>query len=313
MRRGVSCGRKRRLRIGLVLYGQPRFVDAPLSGISHRWALRRYDYSVFGHMWLPGDGAFSPTSSWTGLGHVSLREDAAELVRRWYPDMELWTEPALDSEAIRRLLDAMPSDPGHHHARDADGIALVSHLYSLHRAIDLVRSSAAAAELDLLVLSRYDLVLWKLPRLEQLPRDRLTTTNQHDRFPDMIVIGSPSHFASFDAWPKLCSGDVTLDVGSPEGIKSASYQMDYPDASPNQVWIPHSLLRSSSIRKELLRELRLIRPKAVGLIKNRVAPCLNRRSLSVVRWSKTVRLLPIRHTKRISRRPDSSISRDGNR
>jgi len=173
------------LKVALVFYGQPRFVDLPYSAFSHKWFLRKVSFEVLGHCWFTPNPSIMETSAWSGLGDtLRFLPDAKARILKSYPGANILFEAPL-------LQDESNSSPEYRN--------LLSHLTSLHRALLLLQEENKLKNYDLVVLSRFDAVILKFPDFSRLTRNKLLLTNEHDRFPDFLVAGSPEKILALDS------------------------------------------------------------------------------------------------------------------
>jgi len=194
---------KKKPRVALVLFGQPRFVELGWSAWSHKFALRRTDYQVFGHVWFDPAIAFYDSAPWSGLGRFAVGSNAIDKLRKQYPNIQLQVDKPRKFD-VNQITQRLPSPaealiPDFERRRD-NLPNTASHCYSIHRALEIANAANDQEVFDFFVLSRYDTFLGWMPNLSRLSKSGLYLSNHHDAFPDMIFIGSPECVNKIDGW-----------------------------------------------------------------------------------------------------------------
>lgn len=264
---------RKKLRVALVLSGQPRFVELGWSSLSHKLALRGADVSVFGHVWFDPKCQFYETAPWSGLGALSMANNSIDLLKKQYPGIRLEVESPRKfdvSEILAKLPE--PSQVGvDDYIRQRENLPnTASHCYSIHQALRLANEENRNKRFDLYVLSRYDSVLGVFPRLSKLVGGSLNLSDHHDSFPDMIFAGTPEAVNAIDGWhffTEKAIDELSL-VG--EGVKWRAFLssgLDIPIAPRHMTSIAirngePKMLRSfvlGLVHYELVRYPRLLR------------------------------------------------------
>lgn len=217
---------RKKLRVALVLSGQPRFVELGWSSFSHKLALRGADVSVFGHVWFDPNCQSYATAPWSGLGALSMADNSIDLLKKQYPGITLEVEsPRIFdvSEIAAKLPDPSQVSVDDYTRQCQNLPNTASHCYSIHRALSLANEENRKKRFDLYVLSRYDSVLGVFPHLSTLVGGSLNLSDHHDSFPDMIFAGTPEAVNAIDGWRFFI--DKVIDEHSlvGEGVKRRAF------------------------------------------------------------------------------------------
>jgi len=243
-------------RIALVFFGQPRFVDNGLAFQSHKWLLRKYLYDVYGHYWYSRNAEYQ-RSSWTRLKTKFLVPDnAPQVIRRSFPEGTfIESQPRIFSptKSFAHLLTNHLTDTGLRTEFERLGSTpesmysnTMSQLFSINQALGLLRTSMK--QYDLIVLSRWDNAVLRLPNLETLIANKLTVSDAHDfGFPDLLFIGSPQLIDAVDAYSAIPGIFETVPSMTAEKIKQAHFLQSYSLADVQRKVIKVSIVRGSAL------------------------------------------------------------------
>ena len=276
--------RRVRRKIALVLFGQPRFIDNGFAIQSHKWHFRKYEFDVYGHYWYSTESKYQ-LSSWTGIKNTDsiVPETAPQTIRRAFPKgtfiespPQIFSPPEpfahllsdyLTSYGLRSEFERLRSDPQSMYSNTT------SQLFSINQALGLVRASAK--DYDLVVLSRWDNLVLRLPNLESVSADKLTISDSHDfGFPDLILIGGPKLIEATDAYPAIPEIFGSVPSMTAEKVKQANFFQRYTLADLERKRLSVSLVRGSGIKwlvKNLIDQL------AIGPKISRLTPSFLRR------------------------------------
>jgi hypothetical protein len=239
-----------KLRVAVVFFGQPRFVSSKLAAFSHRYHLRKYNVSYFGHVWFDKELSQVQTAPWANLGEINLAQNSIEILTKSYPRIIL----SIDKPKIFQSGDLIASL----HLEDDEVVSEIlrkeienipntlSQFYSLHQALELFEKSNK--DFDFLIVSRYDNFIWNLPNLKEISNEVLTISDHHPNFPDLIYISKPQNLSFLNCYPflhQLCMGSREL---SAESIKFRAFEEANIGVELNATSMDVSILRSENFR-----------------------------------------------------------------
>jgi hypothetical protein len=245
-------------KIALVLFGQPRFVGNGFAFQSHKWHLRKHKFDVYGHYWF-STGAKYEVSSWTGLKDKDsfVPDTAPQVIRRAFPEGTFIESPPrifsptesvahlsstyLSDYGLRTEFERLRSNPESMHSNTT------SQLFSINQALGLLRASMK--HYDLVVLSRWDNMVLRLPDLESVSANKLTISDGHSfGFPDLIFIGSPKLIDATDAYLAIPKIFETVPTMSAENVKQAYFFQTYSLADVERRRITVSVVRGLGLK-----------------------------------------------------------------
>ena len=245
-------------KIALVLFGQPRFVSNGFALSSHKWHLRKHNCDVYGHYWYETEAEY-PVSSWTGLKDKNLLvpDSAPQIIRRAFPGGTFIESPPKffsPPESYTHLVSDHLMDPSlrTEFARlrstpESMYSNTTSQLYSINQALSLLRGNTK--HYDLVVLSRWDNLILRLPNLESLSATKLTISDGHDfGFPDLIMIGSPKLIFATDAYPAIPKIFETVPSMSAEKVKQAHFLQAHTLADVQSKKMTVSIVRGFGLK-----------------------------------------------------------------
>lgn len=221
-----------KLKIALVLFGQPRLVQKPDVWLSHKaHILDKYDTDVYMHCWTAAS-AEALSSHVPSPAHAYCPPDAPEILVDRYKPKATAFEPQKSmrfDDATLRLLHSKFKDPCMANVHNYS-----TQLYSIATAARLVDKSVPY---DYVIVARYDMTLLEFPDLTKMPRTFLVD-DQHPRFPDICYIFPPRYLESQESFYRLPAlfqtyhlslGDLhTFWEPSPEAMKHLNYVSLFP-------------------------------------------------------------------------------------
>ncbi len=215
------------IRVALVLYGQPRFVHLPYSFSSHQRILRGLEFQVLGHCWVAPRGEPMEGSTWSSIKPQTFRSNEVETILSRYPGAEILFEPPLKEQGMRRPALTWMPDSGSglidQESMNRNISNLISHMTSLQRALVILKQRHRMTPFDFVVLSRYDAVVLRFPKIANLDHSKLYLSKDHDRFPDFIVAGPVEKVLALDGLALLYESGATSDLLIAENLKRNSF------------------------------------------------------------------------------------------
>lgn len=214
------------LRVALVLFGQPRFVENRAPGWSHRFALRRYRTEIFGHYWFDDSDHVLEAAPWSGLSKLKQNPNTMGILNKRYPGASLANDPPRffeTNQALRAKVLGLGNPSETLNIKLANFPNTASHIFSLSSALAKAREKHLAEPFDFVVVSRFDALILSLPNLAKLQSGSLYLSDEHDRFPDMIMFGSPENIFAIDAWSLIEQNEVGPDELVAEDLKRKAY------------------------------------------------------------------------------------------
>lgn len=186
------------LKVALLLYGQPRFVDnEQVQNDYKKNIIEKYDTTVFCHAWFAPNANYS-YSSWSNLSHHNVPDNAIQIIREVYnPRLLIYDAPmewAFTNE-VQTFVDDKFGTEGHWNKANYSN--LISQLWSMQRIADYVYLHQVyfKTQFDWIVLARYDTILQNFPDLTTLNTDKLYLPDNHRGFPDMIQFFGSKYLA----------------------------------------------------------------------------------------------------------------------
>ncbi len=236
------------MNVALVLYGQPRFVESKVALKSHKKYLLHEEFDSFGHMWTAPKGTSFTASSWSNINDKGFNENAIRLIQRFFPSIAL--EEELTSGFSDRYLSMDFHKTIRFTAANQNLYNAISQMYSIHKALNKVKTSQKKYEL--VILSRFDQVIHELPPLKSIDSEKLNVSDLHPRFPDTLLIGKPELIYATDAFPIIDSILQDLSEIVAEEIKKKAFLKFYNESYIKQIPMKTSLIRSGE-RIEILK------------------------------------------------------------
>jgi hypothetical protein len=245
------------MKVALVFFGQPRFVQSRLALLSHKWHLRKQNYDVFGHFWFEALAKYN-FSAWTTLkaSQSIVPHNAPEIIKKEFPEGLFSTstpqifEPPAEFAALIKSWEVDPETKNEYLRLNSDSAKMYSNttsqLSSVHQALNTLEEVESIY--DLIVLSRWDNLIWKFPNLEKLDRTKLTVADTHDfGIPDLLLIGPPSLIRATDAYLGLPDILHQVPTMSAEKVKAAYFLGKYKKSDISRAKISITILRSSNL------------------------------------------------------------------
>ena len=203
------------IRIALLFFGQPRYLDNPAPYAKHKkFFLDKdfYDVDVYCHTWWGEDTSEYDYSSWSKIKSCPVDKNAIDKIETMYSPAKLIHEPprkfafkddtqALIDELVKNFKGrsgASLSEFNHHWNKNNSNYSnILSQLYSIEQVCKLCQNSKE--EYDFIVLSRLDNNIMEFPQdLRELDTDKFYISDLHSRFPDMVYFFGqkflPSHY-----------------------------------------------------------------------------------------------------------------------
>ena len=237
------------MKLCLLMHGQARFLENHLPLESHKKEiLDKYFVDVICHTWF-GEGYENETSSWSGIPSTLIRSDTIDLIQKKYKPlimshdkpMHFELDPGLESG----LLDKFKS---YNHWNKTNISNSLSSLYSIERVVDIA-SSLDLANYDFVILSRYDNMIYKLPDLNLLEKDKFYISDHHDKFPDLFFIFSPKFLEAFRIYSNsksLISQNINSlypESSLNESLKMLRFYSIFDDAELKPIPLPVRVVR----------------------------------------------------------------------
>jgi hypothetical protein len=234
------------MKVALVLYGQPRFLDNPHTASSHkRFILDRYETDVFCHTWWAND-VREYDATYVAGGAVAPDPGAISKIEDAYLPKRLAFEPPRAFAFPDRARQALASK-FEHRGRWTPKIEnnLASHFYSLETAAGLIDRPS---DYDFIVVTRLDVPLSAFPKLWGLSRRRFYVSDAHRRFPDFVFLFGPRFIASQKLHSRLeeliARRIDMIDDACGESIKYANFVDQFDASLIRPIYMPGVPVRS---------------------------------------------------------------------
>lgn len=240
------------MRIALILFGQPRFIDNENCFNSHKeFIYSQGDVDVYSHIWEPTGHTYG-SSSWSGITHCpSSDTDTFKFNEKWNPLVSVSEhEKKFESPEIFKLLKDKFDNP---HWNESDFNKALSHLYSLEKAISFFEA-CDDKEYDFVIVTRPDVCIWNFPKLENLPRDKFFVSSlfHPEHFADVCFIMDPKFVKGLKAYSYLTdlSGKIFENMLQPsaEQFKKETFLKSFSWEDIAMVEIPVRIVRDNETK-----------------------------------------------------------------
>lgn len=267
----------KKLNVAVIFFGQPRFVNLPLTPISLKWALRKSKVSYFGHVWFDESELNFDSAPWSGLIDQKLQRNTKSLIDKWYPTGSfIYEKPQhfeIEPKVEKKLREVAGLDSDLN--RKIDNLSnTFSQIVSINKAFNHFLRETNSQNFDFLVLTRLDVFVWNFPNLSNLNNDNLYVSNLHNRFPDLLLFGSKEKVFSTDAIDLVSSKDLNIEVLTGEGLKQKAFlQVNKPESVVPinfEVWPIRKDSLINSILNIIVTYLKFKFLKILQRIKNRI-------------------------------------------
>lgn len=226
------------MKIAVLLFGQPRFVNNEKVIRSYENLRNTYDIDFFCHSWIDNESNYFNCPSWSGLKDLKNIKDADLFIKDFYrPKRYIFETPkvfSFNNKIQKYLDDNWTNFYSHWNLNNYSNI--LSQLYSIQKVSNL--ASSFEDDYDFYILGRYDTYLENFPDLNSLNVDKLYLSNHHNNFPDMIFL----YGKRFLLWSNNVFDDqddiyIKMWEPSPEFFKANSFfkRFNQEDLMPNKM------------------------------------------------------------------------------
>lgn len=219
------------MKVALLLFGQPRFIDNTQVLDTYKGLINRYGADVFCHVWYTKAGKYETSTCSTLSNGCDSNKNAIDVINENYKPKRMAIEDAsrkfIMPSAAKQFLDAKFTDKAAHWNERNYGCVL-SQLYSIQSVSRLFEEyeQETAQTYDWIILARFDGLVKTLPVLDdvRLPKNKFYLSNHHMNFPDLLFC----YARRFCAWSSNVYDDVpsiydTIWEPSAEAFKSGSF------------------------------------------------------------------------------------------
>lgn len=279
------------MKIALILFGQPRFVDFKLASLSQKWALRSYDVSYFGHVWEEEISTSFEVSSWTGLRDIKMPSNALRHILKNYPKINIVSDKVEkfnqffasdeDVSKIREFWENFTFESDFYLLGTKPATMFrntLSQLYSVHRALELFELSNKENDFDIVILTRYDAVVLGLPNLSRLNQNSIYIEKTNREFADVLIIGGQKEILNTDAFPAIVELSENINIPSAELYKQSAYLSKSSAEQIQEIGINLFMLRGKSIYY-LVNSLLIIPLKQKVRLRSRLSELFRKKNL----------------------------------
>ena len=191
------------MKIALLFFGQPRFLDNPLPYLKHKkFFLDKHDTDVYCHTWWEEEAKYD-CSTWSRINTCETDKDAIKKIQQMYKPVDLVFESpkkfsfkAESQESINQIIKKKwPRGHAHWNSNNDNYSNILSQLYSIEQVCKLCAKSSE--KYDFIVLSRFDNNIIEFPEdLHELDSGKFYISDLHPRFPDMVYFFSQKFLES---------------------------------------------------------------------------------------------------------------------
>lgn len=243
------------MKIALIYFGQPRFVNNPNCYESQRdYIMSQGDCDVFAHLWAPSNDGYN-FATWSGLSNEPAHEsDINTFVQKWEPT-KLIIEHNRDF-SNESLYNAIQHKLPGGDTREYNFNLCLSQLYSIEKAISLYENHVKETgdTYDFVIFMRTDLCVWAFPKLDTLEKSRFYFSDlfHQDHFADLCYVTDPKYVSGLKCYSYLT--DESLDIinripqGNAESIKKATFVRTFGNAPLKQAPLHVRVVRNNTER-----------------------------------------------------------------
>lgn len=189
------------MRVALLLYGQPRFVERVDVWRSHlNDIISRYETDVYAQMWYDEKGEYQKLSSWAAeksrFDYPSIPINAPDIIEKRYNPRALLIQKPLDVTFDPLVINHMEN---RFKSNQFYSLQNMKNIVSQVSALDNVCKLVYNTNYDYYILARYDATLDRFPKLTDLERGKFYLPHG-GHFNDLVHIFT-SHFLNGDTNP----------------------------------------------------------------------------------------------------------------
>ena len=242
------------MKVCLLMHGQPRFLENQLTWKSHkREILDKYDTDVVCHTWF-GKGKYLEASSWSGLPPTKIKVNSVDLIKKHYNPLSLSHDEPKQfflHKSLEEILLHQFKSYGHWNIKNISNS--LSSLCSIEKVIDIAMQIDLNTY-DFIILSRYDNLIYKIPDLNLLEKDKFYISDHHDKFPDLFFIFAPKFlpvFRAFSKAEKLIKENINSlypESSLNESLKMLNFYSIFTERELIAIPLPVRVVRSESGR-----------------------------------------------------------------
>jgi hypothetical protein len=185
----------KKLKIALVFYGQPRISNIESYNSIKEKLLDIYDCDVYIHTWWSKEDYLNNISyiksPWSQAKDLQVKDNIDEILKEMYNPKVLKCEKIKDFMEVSDILKRVPNAYNN-----------ISQMYTINEASKLIENYE---QYDFIIKLRLDIVLYKIPKLEELNMDKTHVIDTHvgrEVFNDNIWILSIKHIKLFNMFDK---------------------------------------------------------------------------------------------------------------
>jgi|688.fasta_scaffold05728_16 hypothetical protein len=217
------------MKVAILFFGQPRFIENAQVLHTYKNLIKRYDADVFCHVWWEESGIYE-TATCSTLNGCRIHKNAIDIIKENYRPKVIDVEQSRKffmPIQVKQFLDAKFTNRFEHWNERNYGCVL-SQLYSIQSVSRLFEQYEKEnnQKYDWIFLVRYDGYIHALPRLDhpKLPQDKFYISDHHPNFPDLVFCYS----RRFCDWSSNVFDDIssvyhTIWEPSAEAFKSGSF------------------------------------------------------------------------------------------
>lgn len=176
------------MKVALVFSGQPRFVEQNGYLSTKSTFLDKYDCDVYAHFWF-SKGTLYETAPWSGLGALSIPDNAIDRFVQLYSPKGIHVEPPpREDEIVKRIYERSSNIRTPYNT--------FSVFTSHKRAFDLI---PYPEDYDFIIRHRTDNIILRIPDLTTLSKDciyRITQAEDRKVYNDSFAI-FPGKYAKY--------------------------------------------------------------------------------------------------------------------
>lgn len=250
------------MKIAILFFGQPRFVENRLVSKKLHRKFSQYDVEYFGHTWIDEKGSNLSTSPWSGLKSLTSSGFALDAIEQQYPGIKIKSEKSLFfslDEDAQLISSGLPINLNAELLKKFSELECLnlnntlSQFYSINSVIKLFEGSTDTSIYDLVILTRFDCYIVTLPELFSFTRtNQLIVSGKHDNYPDLLILGSLTAIKSSDVLPNLQKLFNSLQSLNGEFMREANLKSNFSNIQVKKIKFYHYCIRHKSRLKAIL-------------------------------------------------------------
>lgn len=227
------------MKIALCIFGQPRFLDNQfIKKFLDEHLYSQGDVDVFTHFWFDKNSSNFKSSDWNHINYLQ-KDDTIKCIYETYSPKKILYEPPknfknyLDENHFNILKKL-------NYYTENNTYNLLSHLYSFEKSTELVEG-----EYDFIVITRYDNLILKFPKLNGLKNGFYVTNQYNGNFSDVIFLSTPNFLEGMKVFSNFKDVVSNLTTMTAECVKKEVFLKFFSNTEINYIDLLAGIARSN--------------------------------------------------------------------